>query len=103
MKNSWPNVFVGQSVSQSVSQYVCPSVFGNSARTAGPIGPGVAPFDVPKRRNDDGACHESIGGTWHMAHGTCRRVKACNNFRTALQVKRWGPLISNLQVTRRLS
>ena len=68
MKNSWSDVFVGQSVSQSVSQYVCPSIFGNSARTAGLIGPGVAPFDAPKRRNDDGACHESIGGTWHMAH-----------------------------------
>ena len=49
-------------------QYVCPSIFGNSARTAGPIGPGVAPFDAPKRLNDDGACHEWIGGTWHMAH-----------------------------------
>ena len=70
MKNSWPVSQSSQSVSQSsVSQYVCPSIFGNSARTAGPIGPGVAPFDAPKRRNDDGACHESIGGTW--AHGTC--------------------------------
>ena len=58
------------SVSQSVSQCVCPSIFGNSARKAGPIRPGVgvAPYDAPKRRNDDGACHESIGGTWHMAH-----------------------------------
>ena len=67
MKNSWPGR-VCQSVSQSVSQSgcVCPSIFGNSARTAGPIGSGVAPFDAPKRRNDDGACDESIGGTWHM-------------------------------------
>ena len=62
MKNSWPDVFVNQ----SVRVYVCSSIFGNSARTAGPIGTGVAPFDAPKRRNDDGACHESIGGTWHM-------------------------------------
>ena len=52
----------------SVSVCVCPSIFGNSARTAGPIGPGVAPFDALKRWNNDGACHESIGGTWHMAH-----------------------------------
>ena len=64
MKNSWPTCL---SVSQSVSVCV-PSIFGNSARTASVIGPGVAPFDAPKRWNDDGVCHESIGGTctWHM-------------------------------------
>ena len=53
-------------VCQSVRVYVCSSIFGNSARTADRIGTGVAPFDAPKRRNDDGACHGSIGGTWHM-------------------------------------
>ena len=63
MKNSWPG-----RVCQSVRVCVCPSIFGNSARTAGPIGSGVAPIDSPKRRIGDGACHESIGGTWHMAH-----------------------------------
>ena len=63
MKNSCPDVFVSQSVSQSVRVYVCSSIFGNSARTAGPIGTGTAPFDAPKRRNDDGAWHGSIGGT----------------------------------------
>ena len=62
MKNSWPDVFV--------SQYVCSSILGNSARTARRIETGVAPFDAPKRRNDDGACHGSIGGKWHMAHAT---------------------------------
>ena len=62
------DVFVSQSVSQSVRVYVCSSIFGNSARTAGPIGTGVAPFDASKRRNYDGACHGSIGGTWHIAH-----------------------------------
>ena len=56
--------------SQSVSQCVRASISGNSTRTAGPIGTGVAPFDATKRRNDDGACHGSIGGTWHMAHAT---------------------------------
>ena len=66
MKNSWPDVFV----SQSVSQYVCSSIFGNNARTAGLIGTGVAPLDAPERRNGDGACHGSIGGTWHLAHAT---------------------------------
>ena len=66
MKNSWPDVFVGQ----SVRVYVCSSIFGNSALTAGPIGTGVAPFDALKLRNDDGACHGSIRGTWHMAHAT---------------------------------
>ena len=70
MKNSWPDVFV----SQSVRVYVCSSIFGNSARTTDPIEIGVAPFDAPKRRNDDGACHGSIGGTWHTAHATARRL-----------------------------
>ena len=66
MKNSWPDVFV----SQSVRVYVCSSIFRNSARTAGPIGTDVALFDAQKLRNDDGASHGSIGGTWHMAHAT---------------------------------
>ena len=51
------------SVSQSVSQYVCSSIFVNNVRTAGPIGTGVVPIDAPKRRNDDGASHRSIRGT----------------------------------------
>ena len=63
MKNSWQG-----RACQSASQCVCSSIFGVSARTAGLIGTGVALFDVPKRRNDDGACHGLIGGTWHMAH-----------------------------------
>ena len=54
---------------------MCVQAFsGIAPRTAGPIGPGVAPFDAPKRRNDDGACHESIGGTWHMAHAAAERL-----------------------------
>ena len=56
-------VFVCQSVSQSVSQFVCSSIFGNNVRTAGPIGTGVVPIDAPKRRNDDGAGRGSIDGT----------------------------------------
>ena len=73
MKNSWPDVFVGQSVSMCVQAFseIAPERLVR-----------VAPFDAPKRRNDD-ACHSDW---WHMAHGTCHRVKACNNFRTALQV-----------------
>ena len=55
------------SVSQSVSQCVCPSTSVNSVRTAGPIGTGVVPIDAPKRRNDDGAVPVSIGDTWHVA------------------------------------
>ena len=63
---------------------MCSSIFGNSARTAGLIGTGVAPFDAPKRRNDDGACHGSIGGTWHMPIGTLLIFSLfANNVRTA--------------------
>ena len=75
-----------------VGQYVCPSTFGNSARTAGPRA-----RRGTIRHQNAGTMVPIMSRTWHMAH-----VKACNNFRTALQVKRWGPLISNLQVTRRL-
>ena len=46
---------------------VCPSISGHSARTAGPIGTGVAPMDAPKRRNDYGAGRGSAGGTWLVA------------------------------------
>ena len=54
-------------VSVSVSQCVCPSIFVNSVRTAGPIGTGAPPIDAPIRRNDDGAGAGSPGGTWHVA------------------------------------
>ena len=50
-----------------VSQYVCPSILVNSARTAGPIGMRETPIDAPIRRNDDGTGPGSIGGTWHVA------------------------------------
>ena len=51
----------------SVCVSVCSSISENSARTAGPIGTGVAPMDAPKRRNGDGVGRGSIGGTWHVA------------------------------------
>ena len=97
VKNSWPDVFVGQSVSQSVcvSKHFRewrPNGWSNRARRGT-----IRRAKTPERR----WCLPWVDW-WHMAHGTCRRVKACNNFRTALQVKRWGPLISNLNVTRRL-
>ena len=102
MKNSCPF-----GVCRSVCLYVCPSIFGNSARTAGPIRTGVAPFDASTRRNDVGACHESTGGTWHMpprrglqfffarpwsSNGwsnriqTCRSHAGCPNLKSVLGV-----------------
>ena len=81
-------------VSQSVRVYVSSSIFGNSARTAGPIGTGVAPFDASKRRNDDGACHGSIGGTWHIPPREAFK-KNCG----PLEVKQGDPPKPNLQVT----
>ena len=72
MKNSWADD-VCLSVSQSVSQYVCPSTLVNSARTAGLIGMRVVPVDAPIRRNDAGADPGSIGGTWHVARAAPRR------------------------------
>ena len=63
----------------SVSQYVCSSIFVNSAWTAGPIGTGEAPIDAPIRRNDDRAGCGSIGGTWHVARAAARRpAKSCS-------------------------
>ena len=62
MKNSWADGVCG-SVSQSVSQSVCSSIFVNSVRTAGPIGTGVPPIDAPIRRNDDRTDPGLTGGT----------------------------------------
>ena len=61
-EKSWP-----AGVCQSVSLSVCSSIFGHSARTAGPIGAGVAPMDALKHRNDHGVSCGSIAGTWHVA------------------------------------
>ena len=43
------------------------SLFANDVRTASPIGMGEALIDVFRPREGDGACRESIGGTWHMS------------------------------------
>ena len=43
------------------------SLFANSVRTAGLIGFGEALIDVFRPREDDGACRESISGTWHTS------------------------------------
>ena len=58
---------VGRDVFVCVS--VCPSVLARGAQTAGPIGTGVAPFDAPIRRNDDGADLGSVGATCHVPRG----------------------------------
>ena len=46
----------------------------NSARTAGPIVTGEAPFDSPIRRNHDGADLGSISSTWHVARAAPLRL-----------------------------
>ena len=43
------------------------SLFANNVRTAGLIGMGGTLIDVFRPREGDGACRESIGGTWHMS------------------------------------
>ena len=74
MENSWSD-----GVCQSVSQYVCSSIFVNSAWTAGPIGTGEAPIDAHIRRNHDGAGPVSISDTWHVARAAARRPgKSCS-------------------------
>ena len=73
--------------------------FGNSARTAGPIGPGSGTDRRAETPERHGACHRV--GRRHVARGTCRRVKVYQKFlRTPLQVKRWESLSPNSQVTR---
>ena len=61
----------------------------NSARTAGPIVTGKAPFDSSIRRNDDGADLGSISSTWHVARAAPSRPP--KKIRTHLQVKRGAP------------
>ena len=55
-------------------KFVCSRTFVNSARTAGPIVTGEAPFDSPIRRNDDGADLGSISSTWHVARAAPSRL-----------------------------
>ena len=50
-------LFVSGWVSQSVSQFVCPRTFVNSAGSAKPIRPAEVSKDVLKRRNDDDVGH----------------------------------------------
>ena len=57
-----------------VSVCVCPSISGNSARTAGPIGTGVAPMDASERRNDDGAGPNSVQGYTLARRTRCRMI-----------------------------
>ena len=42
------------------------SILAPGAQTAGLIGTGEAPFDVPERRKDDGASRGAIDATWHV-------------------------------------
>ena len=57
----WPNPNAGRpvcrSVSQSVSQYVCPRTSVNSSGSAEPIRTGPTPKDAPEIGNDDGGGH----------------------------------------------
>ena len=46
----------------------------NSARTAGLIETGEAPFDSPIRQNNDGADLGSISSTWHVARPAPSRL-----------------------------
>ena len=55
-------------------KFVCPRIFVNNARTAGPIVTGEAPFDSPIRRNDDGADLGSISSRWHVARAAPSRL-----------------------------
>ena len=57
---------VGQTCLSDVCLSVCSSISGSGGQTAGPIGTGVAPFDAPERRNDDGAGRGSTDATWHV-------------------------------------
>ena len=43
---------------------VCPSILARGARTAGQIGTGETPFDVPERQKDDGNNDSVAGATW---------------------------------------
>ena len=61
-EKSWPGLFVRK----SVCLFVCPSILTSGGQTAGQIGTGVAPFNAPERRNDDGAGHVTTRVTWHV-------------------------------------
>ena len=70
------------------------SLFAKSVWTADPIGIGEALVDVLRRREDDDAYWESIGGTWHMPIGTILIFSLfADNVRTAGPVEMGEALI----------
>ena len=72
------------------------SLFANNVRTAGLIGMGDVLTGVFRPRKGEGACRESIGGTWHMsiAIGTILIFSLfANNVRTAGSIETLEALI----------
>ena len=65
-------IYSGEGVGKKVGEWlfvrkcVCSSILTSGDQTAGPIGTGVAPFDAPERRNDDGAGHVTTRVTCHV-------------------------------------
>ena len=68
-----------------VSLCVCPSISGNSARTAGPIGTGVAPMDAPERR----WCRSRVG--W-------RHVPPRESLNLKIDIINWDYRLSSKQM-----
>ena len=46
--------------------FVCPSIIGMGARTAGPNGTGEASFDAPERRKDYDDSFTVTSVMWHV-------------------------------------
>ena len=70
--------------------FVCRSMIGIGALTAGPIGTGAAPFDAPKQREDYG---DNFRVT--SASDTCNIASPCKNIQPRLQTKPMDGFNSN--------
>ena len=73
---------------------VCSTISARGAQTSGPIGTGMAPFDAPIRRNDDGAARGSVRATCHVPRGAAQT--SARNILSGPQVKRRATRVSRL-------
>ena len=76
---------------------MCSNIIGIGARTAGPIGTGEAPFDVPEQRKDYDGNFRVTGGIWHVTRTilqTCIKylVKAAGQTNIWIWLKLGAPI-----------
>ena len=83
--------------------FVCRSVIGIGAQTAGPIGTGEVPFDAPEQRKDYGNNFRVTSGMWHVTrailHALAKKylAKAADGTNGRIRLKLGVPIASTVR------